>query len=247
MRRGPGIAGLQHAVRQKEQFKAAGEEVKKNTLQALQEQLVAFRSSLEEFARRHRSEVRSDPVFRAQFHAMCASVGVDPLSSSKSLWASALGLGDYYYELGVQVVEACLASRSLNGGLMELGALQRAVARRRGTSAEPVSQDDVVRAIKKLRVLGGGFELLSIGGRSFVRSVPGELNTDKNTAIEAAGSRGFTSVPELSVAKGWPQGRAESVLQALTLEGLAWVDDGAPDRVRLYWFPCLGGAAQEAA
>lgn len=43
-----------------------------------------------------------------------------------------------------------------------------------------------VRAIRKLRVLGSGFDLLIIGGRQYVRSVPGELNLDKNKALEVA-------------------------------------------------------------
>ena len=38
-----------------------------------------------------------------------------------------LGFGDFYYDLGVQIVEACLATRSLNGGLMEMKALERFV------------------------------------------------------------------------------------------------------------------------
>ncbi|GLC33277.1 hypothetical protein PLESTB_000351600 [Pleodorina starrii] len=246
MRRGPGIAGLQHAARTKEQFKLTGEEVKKNTLQAMHEQLAAFRTNLEDFARKHRADIRRDPLFRAQFHTMCANIGVDPLASNKSLWASALGLGDYYYELGVQVVEACLATRSLNGGLMDLASLLRYVSKRRGSQAEPVSEDDVVRAIRKLRVLGGGFDLVTIGGRQYVRSVPGELNLDKNRALEVAQGKGFTSVAQLCKATGWPTGRADDVLQALAREGIAWVDDGAPDGVRLYWFPCLSGGLDQA-
>lgn len=38
-----------------------------------------------------------------------------------------LGFGDFYYELGVQIVEACLATRPLNGGLMEMKPLMRFV------------------------------------------------------------------------------------------------------------------------
>jgi len=49
-----------------------------------------------------REDVRRDPAFRAQFHAMCANVGVDPLASNKGAWAQLLGFGDFYYELGVQ-------------------------------------------------------------------------------------------------------------------------------------------------
>lgn len=52
--------------------------------------------------------MRKDPAFRAQFHAMCANVGVDPLASNKGAWAQLLGFGDFYYELGVQVGAAII-------------------------------------------------------------------------------------------------------------------------------------------
>jgi hypothetical protein len=68
------------------------------------------------------------------------------------MWAELLGFGDFYYELGVQIVEACMATRNLNGGLMDLQTLQQAVVRRRGSLADPISNDDIVRAIKKLKV-----------------------------------------------------------------------------------------------
>ena len=47
--------------------------------------------------------MRKDPIFRAQFHTMCANIGVDPLASNKGAWTQLLGFGDFYYELGVQV------------------------------------------------------------------------------------------------------------------------------------------------
>lgn len=49
-----------------------------------------------------------------------------------------------------------------------------------------MSEDDLVRAIEKLRSLGGGFGVVRIGPRQFVRSVPTELNTDTNAIIELA-------------------------------------------------------------
>lgn len=60
------------------------------------------------------------------------------------MWAQLLGFGDFYYELGVQVVEACWATRSHNGGLLDLGSLLKYVNKRRGSHAEPISEDDVV-------------------------------------------------------------------------------------------------------
>lgn len=47
------------------------------------------------------NDIRKNPIFRSQFHEMCAKVGVDPLASNKGFWAELLGIGDFYYELGV--------------------------------------------------------------------------------------------------------------------------------------------------
>lgn len=55
----------------------------------MKEQLALFKSKLEEFAIKHKTDIRRDPVFRAQFHTMCANIGVDPLASNK------VGFGAY--------------------------------------------------------------------------------------------------------------------------------------------------------
>lgn len=83
--------------------------------------------------------MRKDPVFRAQFHTMCANVGVDPLASNKGMWTQLLGFGDFYYELGVQIVEACLSTRPYNGGLMDLDSLRSFITVRSAPPGLPVS------------------------------------------------------------------------------------------------------------
>lgn len=198
--------------------------------------LEEFRSHLEEFALKHRNDIRKDPQFRAQFHKMCAAVGVDPLASNKgagqgralpcpvgsrqlqkrdaglcrpsatSCWAQACGRsswdsgtfttswacrsvrcaaaithpcvnrmrlcaeGGRIWSRGASVrgfclgtalmastratlsaAEATMAARSLNGGLMELGQLRAAVLKRRGRTADPVSDEDILRAIDSLK------------------------------------------------------------------------------------------------
>ncbi len=70
--------------------------------------------------------------------------------------------------------------------------------RRRGSKADPVTEDDVLRAIDKLQVLGGGFGVVRVGDRRLVRSVPGELNTDKNQALLLAQGRGYISKRQLT-------------------------------------------------
>ena len=38
------------------------------------------------------------------------------ISAGKGFWAEMLGVGDFYYELGVQIIEVCLATSHRNGG-----------------------------------------------------------------------------------------------------------------------------------
>lgn len=102
-----------------------------------------------------------------------------------------------------------------------------------------MSEDDISRAIGKLKTLGSGFRLVKIGNKSLVQSVPGELNQDKNAALDLAQSKGYTSERELMQDLKWSETRASETVLALLKEGLAMIDKGAPDGKPLLWFPCL--------
>lgn len=43
------------------------------------------------------------------------------------------------------------------------------------------------------QVLGGGIDVVTIGVRTYIRSVPGEFNMDKNKVMEVAQQQGFIS------------------------------------------------------
>lgn len=194
-------------------------------------------------------EIRRDPVFRAQFHTMCATVGVDPLASASGAWAASLGFGDFYARLAVQVAEACLAHRPLDGGLTPVDTLMAYLARRRGPRAEAISADDLKRAVAALACLGPGFGMVKVGGGArLVRSIPLELSTDTNAVLDLAGGRGWVTVRQLAEGLKWEAGRAGAALDALCAEGVGLVDDpeqaggrgGKKDVEFRYWFPCLG-------
>ena len=36
--------------------------------------------------------------------------------AGKGFWSELLGVGDFYYELGVQIIEVCMATSHRNGG-----------------------------------------------------------------------------------------------------------------------------------
>ena len=43
-------------------------------------QMEKFKVNLEDFAAKHKEDIRKDPGFRVSFQEMCASIGVDPLA-----------------------------------------------------------------------------------------------------------------------------------------------------------------------
>ncbi|XP_005059886.2 PREDICTED: vacuolar-sorting protein SNF8 [Ficedula albicollis] len=189
----------------------------------MSKQLETFRSHLEAFASKHKQEIRKSPEFRLQFQDMCATIGVDPLASGKGFWAEMLGVGDFYYELGVQIIEVCLALKHRNGGLITLEELQQQVLKGRGKFAQDVSQDDLLRAIKKLKVLGSGFGIIPVGGTFLVQSVPAELNMDHTVVLQLAEKKGFVTVSEIRSSLKWETERAKQVLDHLLKEGMAWL------------------------
>lgn len=267
MRRAPGLHGIAVAAKTNEQFRILGEETQAKKLAAMRTQLATFKTSLEQFAAAHRDDIRKDPAFRQQFHAMCANIGVDPLVSNKGgTWANKLGLGDFYYALAVTVLDVCKARRAFDGGFTELSAVLRHVQRRRGSTADPISEEDIVRAIEKLSVLGDGLGIVKIGTRPFVRSVPAELSTDGNALIDLAHKLGgFFTRREIAANLRWEEERMSDALTALAKDGLVLVDDpplssyssstgeepggggglAAVDKVtlaanRIYWCPAVG-------
>jgi ESCRT-II complex subunit VPS22 len=181
----------------------------------MKRQMEVFKTQLSKFAQEHRAEINDNPVFRHQFQQMCVSIGVDPLASSKGFWTELLGIGDFYYELSVQIVEICMATRKTNGGLLRLSELLSRLKQRRGISAQSISEyaylrqvyldqfliqlfyryhrDDVRVAIEKIACLGNGYRIIDIGSlqgsrekEKFLVSVPIELSTDHSHVLEAA-------------------------------------------------------------
>lgn len=48
---------------------------------------------------------------------------------------------------------------------------------------QQISEDDIVRAIKTMKPLSGGYEVLEIGNKKLVRSVPKELDKDQSALL----------------------------------------------------------------
>ena len=226
MRRGIGVSAFKNRQADKEKYAALGKELEVSKLSSVRELLLEFKDALVQFAAKHRVRINSDPEFRVQFHSMCRSAGVDPLASNRGIWANVLGIGDFYFELGIVIIEICLKVRSQNGGLISVtDLLSRIHASDSKGSRKSVSAADVLRAVEKVSVLGNGFRIVQIMGNPMVLSLPIELNKDHEDLINEAQDNGFVSEESMRTSLGWSSERFNETIRPLLLDGIVWLDD----------------------
>lgn len=161
-RRGVGVGAVKKRQDDAKAFSGIGRRMEEEKLAHVMELLSSFKTTLQEFASKHRDRINQDPEFRHHFHTMCSAIGVDPLASNKGFWADLLGVGNFYYELGIVVIQICLQTRVTNGGLMYLQDLLDHIRESEVRSRQGVSLEDVKRAIERLSVLGGGYKIIEV-------------------------------------------------------------------------------------
>eukprot|EP00944_MAST-04C_sp_MAST-4C-sp1_P008095 g8095.t1 len=246
-----GIIGGSNSKRKpiNDRFKALGKKIEDQHIDHIQEQMSLFKSKLEEFANKHKRSIREDPVFRTQFQRMCSKIGVDPLASNKGVWAK-LGVSQFYTELSIQIVDVCLSTRGLNGGLISMDDLIKCINIMKGSNAVELTEDDIERAVSKLAVLKGGFKMLSNGSQKHVLSVPVELNQDHSEILKLVKDQGGWVTPNLIANKlQWKQLRIVKALEDLQREGMFWID--RPDGVETknqdvqYYIPSIALSKDE--
>ena len=236
-----GLAAFDRQEQSKKSFATLSSRLSENQVENLNSQLSQFRVALAGFAATHRDSIKSDPSFRHAFQQMCYSIGVDPLAGPRKggWWAELLGLGDWQYELGVQIVDICVTTRERNGGLIEVSELVRLVSKLRGVGGGGITEDDVLQSIKTLQPLGAGYHIVEIGGSKMVRSVVKELDDDQTVILAIARSEGGRIVEDLLIIrKGWTRDRARAALENMLLrDGLCWLDEQDEQAGRSYWVP----------
>ncbi|KAF3033659.1 hypothetical protein E8E11_002387 [Didymella keratinophila] len=254
-RRTPGLSSLSSTRLQTHHYTSHGAKLRSSTASSLETQLSVFQSLVHNFALTHSKDIRANPAFRAEFARMCTALNIDFLASSyhkdgnnsskglakggkggESIWASLLGgsVNDFYFNLGVTIVDICRSTRAENGGLISLSDLRAHISRGRAIgSSMTVSDADIEHAVRALEPLGGAYSITSIGHSKLVRSVPKELNTDQATVLEACQVLGYVTVSMLCVNLGWGRPRAVAVVEDLLAESLVWVDAAAGERE--YW------------
>lgn len=242
-----GIGALQKDKQRLELFQQKGSNLAKEELEKLGSQMNEFRTNLEKFAEKHKKDIKKNGEFRRHFQQMCAVAGVDPLRSSANFWVKLLGVGDFYYELAIQIVEVFLSTNHRNGGIMSIEELLKRVLASRNvsesknlSSTDSITTEDILEAIKKLRVLGSNIREIPNKNSYIIHATPAELNSDHLDITQVAHStHGYVTLSILSEKLEWNEARIRKALDELIMEGIIWVDSQGPDSETLYWFSGL--------
>nr|ODN90628.1 ESCRT-II complex subunit VPS22 [Cryptococcus depauperatus CBS 7841] len=252
MRKGAGIVGLSRQSATTSSYSSLSNSLTSSQLDNLNASLTSFREALVKFASKHRADIRKDPAFRHKFQKMCAAIGVDPLAvgpgnggSSRGWWSEVLGIGEWEYELAVQVVDVCVSTRHENGGVIEVNDLIRRVGRLRsgGLSHLPLSGEaksytrleddgqitsqDILRVLKLLHPLHAGYTVHHpTSSSTYIRTIPRSLDTDQSTLLAIAATTGGRLHPRIVKAQtGWADTRIKTAMEGCVMrEGLGWVD-----------------------
>ncbi len=227
-RRGVGIGGLKKKQEERKQFADVGKQLEELNIDHIEKTLDDFRNTLIKFAKEHKADISADPEFRHQFHQMCKSINIDPLASSKGFW-SILGVGDYYYQISVLIIDISFRTRAFDGGIMNIKKMLSLINNKRGWNN--VSIEDIERSIEKLEVLGNGFRIISLGGNHtnnnnerYIISVPMELSNDHQMLMNICKDNGHVSLNYLLNDLKWTLERIEQSVNVLLTNGMIWVD-----------------------
>jgi ESCRT-II complex subunit VPS22 len=75
MRRRAGVGAVHKQKLEAEKYKDKGSEIQDNQFEQMTKQMEFLKTNLEEFAEKHKSEIKKNPTFRRQFTEMCAAIG----------------------------------------------------------------------------------------------------------------------------------------------------------------------------
>lgn len=70
MRRRAGLGAIQKQRLEQEKYKDKSNELQENQLEQMSKQLEFFKTNLEDFASKHKNEIKKNPEFRRQFQVL---------------------------------------------------------------------------------------------------------------------------------------------------------------------------------
>lgn len=257
MRGRGGLGNVHHMMKMNEGLRKVGQQIEQKNLLELKNQMEHFSNNLSEFGNKYKSEIKLNPEFRKEFYIMCTEIGVDPLAS-KSLWNKTLNLGEFYYELAIQIITISIALREKTGALIEISDMRKYLANIR--KKEDITDIDIEKAIESVAELKCGFQIIKLSNnKKAVVTIPLTISNDTNLIIQIANENNGCinyNIYKNSYCNTTKE-FFDTIINSLIEKGIVWIDDinNAINRQKescisnnssnltnidfIYWFPGL--------
>ncbi len=238
-----GLHDIEKKLELNRELKKKGTMLLMEDLDKMLTSLKELRGELKKFEKKYQKELKTIPSYREKVVRMRAELGL-PLEIGvyeEKGKPRLFGKGGFFDKLGLEALDILQKHKETSGGIMSLAEIVLLVNKE--TPGVTISPDDINRAIKRLEKadLVNVFELKSSDVK-LVEFVPMGLSSDQNEVLELASTKGWTTLEEIMMEKGWPKERSERVLKAFKDGGIARLDSSYARGTR-YYFPGLGGSS----
>jgi ESCRT-II complex subunit VPS22 len=210
-----------------EKFQNLGLSISNSQQEQLQTQLQVFQAALISFKEDYKDEIRHNENIRSVFSEICIAFGIDPLVVASTLGDDEKSKYERRNQLCLKIIEWCMRTRPLNGGIIALDDLVRLINSDTWVNTDlhlVFTESDIMDAINHLSVLGKELEHVKIGKREYIKSISQELNPDQRAILDTADVLGYVSVSLLHDNFGWKRVRCRTSIDELVTNGILWVD-----------------------
>ncbi|AWU76586.1 uncharacterized protein C5L36_0C05170 [Pichia kudriavzevii] len=230
-----GISSLHNEVVD-QKYKHLGTALSNEQKEQLLTQLQVFQTALISFQEEHSSEIINDEQIRTTFQEICSAFGIPPLVVASTLEGQEAEI-ERNNQLCLKMIELCTETRPINGGIITVDDLVELINEDSWVNKDlhmKFTSKDVLEACSHLKIMGGELQLIQIGKRNYIKSIPQELDVDQSTIIDTANILGYVSISILRDNFGWKSSRCRSTIDEMISYGILWVDK-EPGHETKYW------------
>lgn len=234
---GRGISSL-NSKDLNEKYQNLSSAVLKSQKDHLLTQLQVFQAALISFKTEYASEIIQNEEVRTNFAEICIAFGIDPLVVSSSITGEQNNNIERLNQLCVKMIDLCAQTRRINGGIISVSDLIDLINSDTWVNNDlhlNFTEKDIFQALDHLKVLSDELQLIKIGKRHYIKSVPQEINLDQKMIIEASDIMGYVTVSMLRDNFKWSKIRCQTAINELISNGILWVDQGGSGHRTKYW------------
>lgn len=225
-----------------EKYQTLGDVLLNAQREQLQTQLQVFQNALISFKSEYSKEIIQNEQARTCFAEVCMAFGIDPLvvaSSINDADNSGKNKSERNNQLCIKMIELCSITRPINGGIVSINELLKLINSDTWVSHDlqiTFNENDIIESLNHLKIIGDELNLISIGKKKYIKTIPQELNSDELRVLETVDLLGYVSVSLLRDNFNWKKLRCQNIIDDLVTNGILWVDIRKNHETK-YWIP----------